>query len=372
MDIPERYEDITAEWLTEALRSGGVIGDQTVSTFQLEPLGADRSLTSSLARITVGYDRHADGLPDAMFVKFASRNPENRKYAADHSYFRREIELYKNLGGSVPLNMPRMYFGLASEDSDVALIVLEEINGISKGSLPPEERPLTAGEAKLALKEIAKMHAKWWEDQTLHEHKWLNTIDGSDRMLLYQSYEKAWARIKDVLEPTLSPDAARICNGLSDYLPTLISKLKRIPTTLCHGDFHSGNLLWDKTGEPDAVWIIDWQITSIGPAILDVSFLMCFGVSQSDLPFVRNEYLLEYHNSLVRHGVTNYGYEKLLSDYRYGLLDGLARLTAFLSTVDFAQNNVMEFASSRVGAVAAAAEDAGCAGLISIRKSARS
>jgi hypothetical protein len=99
---------------------------------------------------------------------------------------------------------------------------------------------------------------------------------------------------------------------------------------------------------------------------------MCFGVSQSDLPFVRNEYLLEYHNSLVRHGVTNYGYEKLLSDYRYGLLDGLARLTAFLSTVDFAQNNVAEFASSRVGAVAAAAEDAGCAGLISIRKSARS
>ena len=114
MDIPERYEDITAEWLTEALRSGGVIGDQTVSTFQLEPLGADRSLTSSLARITVGYDRLADGLPDSMFVKFASRNPENRKYAADHSYFRREIELYKNLGGSVPLNMPRMYFGLAS------------------------------------------------------------------------------------------------------------------------------------------------------------------------------------------------------------------------------------------------------------------
>ena len=79
MDIPERYEDITAEWLTEALRSGGVIGDQTVITFQLEPLGADRSLTSSLARITVGYDRLADGLPDSMFVKFASRNPENRK-----------------------------------------------------------------------------------------------------------------------------------------------------------------------------------------------------------------------------------------------------------------------------------------------------
>ena len=25
MDIPERYEDVTAEWLTQALRTGGVL-----------------------------------------------------------------------------------------------------------------------------------------------------------------------------------------------------------------------------------------------------------------------------------------------------------------------------------------------------------
>jgi aminoglycoside phosphotransferase (APT) family kinase protein len=138
-----------------------------------------------------------------------------------------------------------------------------------------------------------------------------------------------------------------------------------MPATLCHGDFHAGNLLWDKTGEPDTVWIIDWQITGIGPAILDVAWLMCFGVAQTDLPFVRKEYLPEYHEALVNQGVGNYDYDQFLSDYRYGLLDGLARLTAFLSTVDFAQDNLAAFASLRVGSVAAAAEDAGCADLIS-------
>ena len=69
MNIPGRYEDVTAQWLTEGLRSGGVIGDQVVSRFQIEPLGADPSRASSLARITVEYDGHAHALPDSMFAK---------------------------------------------------------------------------------------------------------------------------------------------------------------------------------------------------------------------------------------------------------------------------------------------------------------
>ena len=28
LGIPERYEDVTAEWLTQALRAGGVLGNQ--------------------------------------------------------------------------------------------------------------------------------------------------------------------------------------------------------------------------------------------------------------------------------------------------------------------------------------------------------
>ena len=103
MNIPERYEDVTAEWLTEALQSGGVIGDQTVITFHVEPLGAEVSRTSSLARITVDYDGQSDGLPGSMFVKFVSRIPGNREFAAEFGLFRREIELYKNRKRSGPL-----------------------------------------------------------------------------------------------------------------------------------------------------------------------------------------------------------------------------------------------------------------------------
>ena len=50
--------------------------------------------------------------------------------------------------------MTQLYFGLASDSSDVAILPLEEINGISKGGPPAEELRLSASEVKLALGEL--------------------------------------------------------------------------------------------------------------------------------------------------------------------------------------------------------------------------
>ena len=365
LDIPERYEDVTAEWLTQALRTGGVLGDQVVSRFLIEPLGANRSRTSSLARIKVEYDRHSEGLPDSMFAKFVSRIPGNREFAAESGLFRREIALYERLGEAIPLNMPRLYFGLTSEDSDVAVLLLEEIKALSKAELPIEERSLTAFEARLALGELSKMHAKWWEEQVLDEYTWLLTVDNDRRRSLYQLFGEAWAGMRDALEPALTAAEVRICSGLSSYLPTLMSELDRMPVTLCHGDFHHGNLLWDKMGEPTTVWAVDWQLATTGPAIIDVAWFLGLGVKRADVRLVSQDYLPEYHSALLSRGVTHYEYERFLSDYRYGLLDGLARIIALLANLDFATEDFIEFARFVVGNMSAAAEDAGCAKLIS-------
>jgi len=365
LNIPERYEDVTAEWLTEALRSGGVIGDQTVSKFEVHPLGADVSRTRSLARITVEYDGQSDGLPDSMFVKFVSRIPGNRAFFASRGLFRREIELYKNLGDAIPMNMPKLYFGLAADDSDLAVIILEEIEAISKASFPLEEQPLTAGEAKLALRELSKMHAKWWDDQALDEYEWLLRVDNDNRMSQYQSYDEAWAKMREVVEPALTSAEIQLCSRLSSYHSTLISELKSMPATLRHGDFTFQNLLWDETGEPETVWVIDWQGTGVGPAILDVSWFLGLGVTKTDLHGVGEDYLPEYHNTLIRGGVTGYEYNQLLSDYKRGLLDGLTKVVVLLANLDLAREDATEFVRLLVGNMAAAAVDAGCADLIS-------
>ena len=84
LDIPERYEDVTAEWLTQALRVGGALNSNlTVSTFEMNLMGANVSRNSSIARIAVQYEASSPILPDSLFIKFVSRIPGNRKMAAN-------------------------------------------------------------------------------------------------------------------------------------------------------------------------------------------------------------------------------------------------------------------------------------------------
>ena len=185
------------------------------------------------------------------------------------------------------------------------------------------------------------------------------------RKSLHELYREGWTRLREILSPALTPTQIEICDRLSSYLPTLMSELESMPVTLCHGDFHLANLLWDKSGCPSAVWVIDWQTPEAGPAVLDIAWFLSVGVDKSDLHHVRRDYLPEYHSALVRGGVTNYKYDKLVSDYRYGLLDGLTHTISGFAKQDFGRADWVDLARMFVGRVAAAAEDAGCRKLIS-------
>ncbi len=300
-----------------------------------------------------------------MFAKFVSRIPGNRELAAQYDVFRTEISLYENLGDAIPLIIPKMYFGAAREESDVAVLLLEEINAVSKAGLPAEEWTLNEFEARLALSELSKLHAMWWEDGALDGFKWLGTMDDEWRRSLYRTYHEAWKCLRDAMEPVLTPTEIRAFNELSIYLPTLTSEINKIPVTLCHGDYHLENLMWDKAGEPDAIWAVDWQRTTKGPGVIDIASLLGASVTRADLHLVRQEYLPEYHKALLDHDVVDYDFDQLLSDYRYALLYSLTRVIVALANLDLAREDSVEIARHAVGNFAAAAVDAGSADLIS-------
>ena len=363
LDIPERYEDVTAEWLTQALRAGGVLGEQTVTSFEVKPLSAVKSRNSSLASIAVQYDGNSEGLPDSMFAKFVSRIPGNREFAAQRDVFRREIALYENLGDVIPMDVPVMYFGGIQAGSDVGILLMEEIVGESKQNLPYMERHLSSGEAFLGLKSLSKLHAKWWGDQSLRGYEWLGTIADDGKSFWYPMYEQAWERMRPTVESALSSAEIRICDGLSNYIPDLASQLENMPATLCHGDFHTGNLLWDKLGEPATVWAVDWQRSMQAPAVIDIAWFLGVGNS-SGSEQVGSRYLPAYHAALMSHGITGYGYDQFLSDYRFGLMYALVRFVGALANLDMVMDDVGDFIRLCLGNIASGAVDAGCGELV--------
>ncbi|MCH7740644.1 MAG: phosphotransferase [Chloroflexi bacterium] len=365
MEIPEKYEDVTAAWLTAALREGGVISDATVTGFTVDPLGADRSRTSSLARIELTYAGPSDGLPRSLFAKFVSRIPGNRALVAEMDLFRNEIELYRNLGDEIPLDMPRLYYGASSNDTDLAVLLLEEIDAMAKpADVPIEQNGLTEGEGTLALTRVAQMHTEWWENTRLRELSWLQPIDSSRRNRLYDAYPDSWEKLKPVVEKTFTPAGLDICDRLEGLLPTVRRELGGMPETLCHGDYHGGNMLWDRLGTPTRVWALDWQIPTRGPAIMDVGWFLSLGLNVGDVGLLRSLFLPSYHRALESHGLESYPYEQLLSDYRFAVLDSLARAVSLFAILDFAREDATEIPRVLLGRATAAAEEMGCTELL--------
>lgn len=69
MSIPQTAEDITPEWLTLALRDGGVLGAGIVKSVSFEEIGQDLGFASTISRGTIQYKGDSAGAPATLIAK---------------------------------------------------------------------------------------------------------------------------------------------------------------------------------------------------------------------------------------------------------------------------------------------------------------
>ncbi len=69
--IPSDYEDITLEWLNEAIKLGATyeIGNTNLVSFKLEKIGQDFGFVNRLARLKLKYDNEVHNLPNTLILK---------------------------------------------------------------------------------------------------------------------------------------------------------------------------------------------------------------------------------------------------------------------------------------------------------------
>jgi hypothetical protein len=92
--------------------------------------------------------------------------------------------------------------------------------------------------------------------------------------------------------------------------------------TIIHGDAHSWNFLFPRSGSGPA-YLLDWQLWHIDVGARDLAFLMALhwypGRRRDlELPLIRR-----YHEALLAHGITNYTLDDLWLDYRRGVIRNL-------------------------------------------------
>ncbi|MDE2823412.1 MAG: hypothetical protein OXK79_07895, partial [Chloroflexota bacterium] len=92
LSIPREPEDISTDWLTDALRSSSVITTSSVTSIDAGDTSAGHGFTGRIARLAVTYDSHEKGAPSSIIAKFPSYDPTIRAAVTDSAMsYEREI-----------------------------------------------------------------------------------------------------------------------------------------------------------------------------------------------------------------------------------------------------------------------------------------
>lgn len=336
--IPQRSEELTAEWFTEVLASGATVAD-----VRLENIGADIGFMGEVHRCHLTWDgADTSDLPASVIVKTPTQVDANFAVGDGMQAYEREIVVYQTMRSTLGLPMPGFYFGAMDPNPapwlDRPLIFLFDhlpirgvnwvirqflkVAGKSKrryilviedivDARPPTQ--LLGGsldDAHRALDVLARFHAaNWMRTEAIEAYGKIWPLNRAARV-----FQASYLRNRDAFVERFG---SVIGDGMMERLdeiqersPEISSALAAEPWTLLHGDFRLDNLLFRPD---DTMVVIDLQGVSSGRPAFDVAYFITTALTAEHLD--EEERLLRtYHDALIEAGVSSYSWEQLVRD----------------------------------------------------------
>ena len=332
--LPTTTKEITAEWMTDALRGSGTIeADVTVDAVMLDPAGAGVGFMGEVAKVGLAYDRDAGGAPATVVAKFPTSSPEIRAMMHPTRIYEREHRFYRELAHQTPLRTPDTYHitcEAAAESADERYMMLME--DLSDLTLGDQVTGVTPEQARAALVGLAAHHARFWNGAGLEDADFIPIINGPLNQAGSPIYDASLPGFMAAFGDSIKPELAAFVAGYAVERPRILDDLAAMPHTLVHFDFRADNLFFEPGG---AVVVIDWQAISQGGGAADVGYFLSQNLSTADRRAHETDLLHAYHDTLVANGVEDYAYETLLGDYRVGIRCGWMIPVLAVGSLDF-------------------------------------
>ncbi len=219
-----------------------------------------------------------------------------------------EAQFYRQLAPM--LGTPPLVRCLAAiEDT----LVLEDLR--STHDHPPWPLPPSRTQCEMALEALACVHAQWWESQALgHSVGKLHTRDSLTSMV--HGISAHLPKFFDAVGNALTTGARNILERVfSSSLKPWLRLTDARALTIIHGDAHTWNFLFPRSGAGAAV-LIDWQLWHVDVAARDPAFLMALHWYPGRRTELERPLLRYYHEALLAKGIENYSFDELWLDYR--------------------------------------------------------
>lgn len=324
--LPTTMSEITAEWMTEALRGSGTIGaDASVADVILDPAGAGVGFMGEVAKVGVVYSGDAGDAPTNMIAKFATQSPEIKTMMHPTRVFEREHRFYQDLASASPVRTPDVYHVTCDTSEEPLaenyMLLLEDLGGLVLGDQVDGVSPEQADSALVGL---ARHHAAFWDGKGLENAPFAPPINGLLNKAGQGIYEASLPGFKEVFADALQPEMVPVADAYTANHPQLLDQLAAMPNTLVHFDYRADNLFFETNadGSTGSVVVIDWQSISIGGGAADVGYFMGQNLANADRRAHEMDLLHRYHDTLMSEGVTGYDFDTFFNDYRLGLVYG--------------------------------------------------
>jgi hypothetical protein len=316
--IPGSPDALTVEWLTHVLRDAKVLECANVISFHLESF---KNANGQLVRLTLCYDVD-EAAPNTLIAKFPAADLATRSLWTQFRFYEREIRFYQNIANTSGLCTPRCYYCALDLDSGDSLLLLEDLSPAHIGGL---NEPFSVEALTLAVREIAKLHARWWGNNQLGAMSWLPALDRAHYQQFQDYLQQRWPSILGKLNAVCSSQLLELGTALCQDLPSAVVRLGEPPQTIIHYDFHLGNILFAAQEGRLPVAVVDWELTSVGHGAHDVARLLGGSLPIERRRAEEQSILRRYHAALVDYGVAAYSFEQCFDDYRISMLDCLVR-----------------------------------------------
>jgi hypothetical protein len=283
-EIPSDWNDVTPEWMTQALshRYPDVrVGEVTL-------IMVDNG-TNRRARFALKYDAGCG--PDVVFAK--AEGDYRQAHALNGNMFN-EPELFAS-GVPLPVDHPLAYYVLVDRPALDYVIVMEDVT--KRGADPRDAtRPMTVGQVANGLQGLARLHSQYWGFSGLTHPNldWVQTwaaTDGFAAGLI--------GRVPAGLERGASvlPEEVRQLDtpAIVDIWARCVDSLARDPVTLLHADPHIGNTY---VLPSDDIGFLDWQVLRRGNWSQDVGYFLVSALTVQDRRGSEAELVAAYGRSL--------------------------------------------------------------------------
>jgi hypothetical protein len=307
----ERPDDLSASWISDALRHAGL--DVDVSEVAFSPIGTGQMLELSHAAISP-----SSSTPSSVVVKMQAADELSRQAGARGAYDA-EVRFYTELARTLSIRAPECYYAVGPDEDSRFALVLEDLAPAEQGD---QIQGCGVDEARSAVVNLAGLHAPRWCDPDLLDLTWLRRITSGPAADLLQ------AVVVDYTRRFIEHYGARVSDADAWVLRTFAERSGR---WLCerserfapiHGDYRLDNLLFATPAGGSPVATVDWQTCEVGLPGRDLGYFLGNSLLPEDRRKHEQGLVRSYYDALLNQGVAGYSLDACFDDYRYGQFQG--------------------------------------------------